>query len=67
MTLLPGTYKIHNFRSKTAMDLNGVDNKSLIGYPPHDGENQRVRYFPLQQTIAEDAFSGLYQSSEGGG
>ncbi|KAE9404205.1 putative mannanase [Gymnopus androsaceus JB14] len=37
------TFNIHNVKSGTVMDLSGVDNKSIIGYPLDSvgGENQK--------------------------
>lgn len=39
----PGTYVLLNARSGTAVDMSGMDNKTLIGYPMHGGPNQQVR------------------------
>lgn len=38
----PGVYSLANARGGTVMDLSGADNKSVIGYPAHDGKNQQV-------------------------
>ncbi|KAK0432363.1 ricin B-like lectin [Armillaria borealis] len=40
------TYKIRNAKSGTVLDLSGVDNTAIIGYPDHNGANQQV-YFCL--------------------
>ncbi|KAF8636283.1 hypothetical protein AX17_003662 [Amanita inopinata Kibby_2008] len=34
-------YHIVNAKSGTALDLSGTDNVSLIGWPSHDGDNQK--------------------------
>ncbi|KXN83013.1 hypothetical protein AN958_01948 [Leucoagaricus sp. SymC.cos] len=34
------TYKITNVKSGTVVDLSGVDNHTIIGYPYHNGQNQ---------------------------
>ncbi|SJL15871.1 uncharacterized protein ARMOST_19379 [Armillaria ostoyae] len=35
------TYKIRNAKSGTVLDLSGVDNTAIIGYPDHNGANQQ--------------------------
>ncbi|KAK0468610.1 ricin B lectin domain-containing protein [Armillaria novae-zelandiae] len=35
------TYKIRNAKSGTILDLSGVDNTAIIGYPDHNGANQQ--------------------------
>lgn len=35
------TYRITNVRSGTVVDLSGVDNHTIIGYPYHSGRNQQ--------------------------
>lgn len=35
------TYKITNVKSGTVVDLSAGDNTTIIGYPDHDGSNQR--------------------------
>ncbi|KAF8879565.1 ricin B-like lectin [Infundibulicybe gibba] len=35
------TYKITNVKSGTVIDLSGEDNRSIIGYPYHNGANQK--------------------------
>ncbi|CDO69740.1 Carbohydrate-Binding Module Family 13 protein [Trametes cinnabarina] len=42
----PGTYVLLNARSGTAVDMSGVDNKTLIGYPMHGGPNQQWEFIP---------------------
>ncbi|KAF9030288.1 ricin B-like lectin [Hymenopellis radicata] len=42
MSVVSGTtYKIVNAKSGTVIDLSGVDNKTIIGYPDHNGPNQQ--------------------------
>ncbi|KIY67247.1 carbohydrate-binding module family 13 protein [Cylindrobasidium torrendii FP15055 ss-10] len=42
MSLTSGNaYHILNLKAGTAVDLSGADNKSIIGYPEHDGANQQ--------------------------
>ncbi|KAI0300009.1 ricin B lectin domain-containing protein [Multifurca ochricompacta] len=36
-----GRYKITNVQTSTVVDLSGVDNKSIIGWGWHGGDNQR--------------------------
>ncbi|KIM43944.1 carbohydrate-binding module family 13 protein [Hebeloma cylindrosporum] len=36
-----GRYIIHNSKSKTVLDLNGSDGRTIIGFPRHGGENQQ--------------------------
>ncbi len=38
----PGVYTIVNAQSGTVVDLSGADNKSVIGFPQHNGKNQQV-------------------------
>ena len=38
----PGVYSLVNAKGGTALDLSGGDNKSIIGFPVHDGTNQQV-------------------------
>lgn len=38
-----GIYKLINAKAGNALDLSGGDNKSIIGYDYHDGDNQKVR------------------------
>lgn len=40
---LPGTHVLVNARGGTALDLSGVDQRNLIGWPVHMGSNQQVR------------------------
>ncbi|KAI0668230.1 hypothetical protein C8Q78DRAFT_980638 [Trametes maxima] len=42
----PGTYVLLNARSGTAVDMSGMDNKTLIGYPMHGGPNQQWEFIP---------------------
>ena len=35
------SYKIINAQAGTAVDLSGTDNKSIIGWPSHSGDNQK--------------------------
>ncbi|KAJ7437864.1 ricin B-like lectin [Mycena galericulata] len=61
-----GTYRILNAKAETAMDLSGGDNKSIIGYPYHNGENQ---HWTLTWTgdswTFRSASSGLYLGLDG--
>ncbi|PFH47536.1 carbohydrate-binding module family 13 protein [Amanita thiersii Skay4041] len=34
-------YRIVNAKSGTALDLSGTDERSIIGWPKHDGDNQK--------------------------
>jgi hypothetical protein len=43
MTISEGTYFIVNKKAGNALDLSGGDNRSIIGYDLHNGENQKVR------------------------
>ncbi|KDQ49770.1 hypothetical protein JAAARDRAFT_42609 [Jaapia argillacea MUCL 33604] len=40
-----GVYVLANVKCGTALDLSGADNKSIIGFPQHGGENQQVSPF----------------------
>lgn len=37
-----GFYSLANARGGTSMDLSAADNKSVIGFPSHEGKNQQV-------------------------
>ena len=39
-------YRLVNGKAGNVLDLSGSDNKSLIGYDWHDGQNQKVRVLP---------------------
>jgi hypothetical protein len=43
------TYRITNKQSGTSCDLSGQDQTSVIGFPPHGGDNQKVRFFLASQ------------------
>lgn len=43
---IPGPYMLLNSRSGTALDLSGADRQTVIGYPPHGGENQQWDFIP---------------------
>ncbi|OSX62764.1 carbohydrate-binding module family 13 protein [Postia placenta MAD-698-R-SB12] len=43
---IPGTYVLLNARSGTALDLSGADQRSLIGFPAHMGQNQQWEFIP---------------------
>lgn len=38
----PGKYVFKNRLGEVALDLSGGDNKSIIGFTAHGGENQQV-------------------------
>ena len=38
----PGTYMLINDKAGNVLDLSGGDNKSIIGYDWHGGDNQKV-------------------------
>ncbi|EGO23187.1 hypothetical protein SERLADRAFT_394310 [Serpula lacrymans var. lacrymans S7.9] len=40
----PGIYKLVNCIGGSAMDLSGGDYRSIIGFPAHDGDNQKVGF-----------------------
>ena len=42
--LQPAVYILQNVMSGSILDLSGGDNKSLIGFTRHGGENQQVKY-----------------------
>lgn len=42
----PGTYVLLNARGGTAVDMSGVDNKTIFGYPMHGGPNQQWEFIP---------------------
>lgn len=46
-----GVYSLVNMQSGTVLDLSGADDKSLIGFPEHDGKNQQVRTFVLRVMV----------------
>ncbi|KAF8063234.1 ricin B-like lectin [Lyophyllum atratum] len=60
------TYQITNAKSGTVMDLSGLDNKTVIGYPSHNTNNQK---WALQWTNSGWTFrsvsSGLYLGIDG--
>ncbi len=39
-----GVCTLVNAQYGTAMDLSAADNKSIIGFPKHDGENQQAGF-----------------------
>lgn len=39
----PSVYSLVNMQSGTGLDLSGADDRSLIGFPLHNGKNQQVR------------------------
>ncbi|KAI0270586.1 carbohydrate-binding module family 13 protein [Gloeopeniophorella convolvens] len=41
MSLTPGIYVLTNAKSDTTFDLSGGDNRSVIGYSYHGGDNQK--------------------------
>ncbi|KAF8063232.1 hypothetical protein FPV67DRAFT_233952 [Lyophyllum atratum] len=45
--LRPGVYQIFNFVSGTTIDLSGTDRKSISGFIPHEGPNQKWEFSPL--------------------
>jgi hypothetical protein len=44
-------YKITNEQAKLVVDLSGQDNKSVIGWESHGGENQQVITFNIDISI----------------
>lgn len=42
-------YKITNEQTKLVVDLSGADNKSIIGWNYHGGENQQVITFSISK------------------
>ncbi|KAI0263604.1 ricin B lectin domain-containing protein [Gloeopeniophorella convolvens] len=67
MSLTPGLYKLTNAKSGTVFDLSGGDNRSIIGYDYHGGENQKWQL--EQQTdgqwLIRSAGSGKYIAFDG--
>jgi len=65
--LADGTYTIVNAQfTGEIFDVNGGDGRTVIGYPPNDGANQRwtVKNFGLFYTI-QVVSSGLYLGIDG--
>ncbi|PCH34833.1 carbohydrate-binding module family 13 protein [Wolfiporia cocos MD-104 SS10] len=64
----PGTYVLLNARGGTALDLSGADQRTLIGFPAHMGQNQQWEFLPSGRgyTIRSACHSlcGLYLSVE---
>jgi len=64
----PGTHVLLNARSGTALDLSGADQRTLIGFPAHMGQNQQWEFIPSGRgyTIRSACPSscGLYLSVE---
>ncbi|KAJ7126415.1 ricin B-like lectin [Mycena crocata] len=60
------TYRIINAKAGTVMDLSGVDNKTIIGYPYHNGDNQHwtLTWTGNAWTI-RSVSSGLYIGLDG--
>ncbi|CAL1702567.1 unnamed protein product [Somion occarium] len=59
-------YRLVNAKSGTTLDLSGGDNKSLIGYDWHGGENQKwILERQGSGWTFKNAASGLYFSVEG--
>ncbi|KAI0942693.1 hypothetical protein AcW1_003256 [Taiwanofungus camphoratus] len=45
-TWSPGTYVLLNAKSGTALDLSGANQRALIGFPVHMGQNQQWEFIP---------------------
>ncbi|KAI0263606.1 hypothetical protein BC834DRAFT_844475 [Gloeopeniophorella convolvens] len=67
MSLSPGQYKLTNAKSETTFDLSGGDNRSIIGYSFHDGENQKWQFEQQSdgQWLIRSAGSGKYIAFDG--
>ncbi|KAH9915556.1 uncharacterized protein BXZ73DRAFT_54208 [Epithele typhae] len=68
----PGTYVLVNARGGTAVDLHGADDRTLIGFHKHGGENQQWEFIPCGRGYvircvrrAKDGHA-LYLTTEGG-
>ncbi|GLB42712.1 putative ricin-type beta-trefoil [Lyophyllum shimeji] len=65
--LQPGIYQIFNFVSDTAIDLSGGDRKSIIGFPAHDGANQKWELSLLGKGYSiRSLYTGGYLTIEDG-
>ncbi|RDB22015.1 hypothetical protein Hypma_010814 [Hypsizygus marmoreus] len=65
--LQPGVYQVFNFVSGTALDLDGINLKSIIGFPPHDGPNQKWEFSPLGKGYSiRNLHGGTYLTVEDG-
>ncbi|PSR74593.1 hypothetical protein PHLCEN_2v9770 [Hermanssonia centrifuga] len=67
----PGVYTIVNAQSGTVVDLSGADNKSVIGFPQHNGKNQQWRFAPSGggytiQSVSSGEYLTLDSISDGG-
>lgn len=56
-----GVYSLANARGGTSMDLSAADNKSVIGFPSHEGKNQQWKFEQLGngytiQSVATNLF-----------
>jgi len=60
-----GTYQIVNVKSETTLDLSGGDNKSIIGYGWHNGDNQKWIFENNGSWTIKSAGSGQYLAVEG--
>jgi len=65
--LQPGVYQIVNKVSGTVIDVAGHDNRSVIGYPAHNGPNQQWEFKPLGRGYSiRDMANGNYLTIEDG-
>lgn len=61
-----GTYKLINAKGGTVLDLSGGDNRSIIGYGFHGGDNQKVRTCIQEAALNVDADLFDYSGSWSG-
>lgn len=60
------TYTITNAKSGTVMDLSGLDNRSVIGFPAHGGPNQKwTLNWTGRSWTFQSVYSGLYLALDG--
>jgi len=59
-------YKITNVKAGTVVDLSAGDNKTIIGYPDHDGPNQKWKFIWTDGAWAiQSAAVGTYIGLDG--
>ncbi|KAJ3576322.1 hypothetical protein NP233_g490 [Leucocoprinus birnbaumii] len=60
------TYKITNVKSGNVVDLSGLDNHTIIGYPYHSGKNQQWKFEWVGDAwTIQSVSSGQYIGTEG--